>query len=84
MSRDNIPDYRHLFNVLIIGDSGVGKSNLMSQWCNNKFNDNSTTTIGIDFTTKVLHLEQSNINVKLHIWYKIFRFFLNYTAVTFK
>lgn len=45
--------------VVLIGDSGVGKSNLLSRFTRNEFNLESKSTIGVEFATKsieVLHL----------------------------
>ena len=46
-----------LFAVVLIGDSGVGKSNLLSRFTRNEFNLESKSTIGVEFATRsaVLH-----------------------------
>jgi Ras-related protein Rab-11A len=38
--------------VVLIGDSGVGKSNLLSRFTRNEFNLESKSTIGVEFATK--------------------------------
>jgi len=38
--------------VVLIGDSGVGKSNLLSRFTRNEFNLESKSTIGVEFSTK--------------------------------
>jgi Ras-related protein Rab-11A len=45
-------DYDHLFKIVLIGDSGVGKSNLLLRFTKNTFNKESQTTIGVEFATK--------------------------------
>ena len=40
-------DYEHLFKLLIIGDSGVGKSSMLVRFADNHFSGNYITTIGI-------------------------------------
>ena len=51
MAKDEV-DYDYLFKVVLIGDSGVGKSNLLSRFTKNEFNLESKTTIGVEFATK--------------------------------
>ena len=44
---------KHLFvAVVLIGDSGVGKSNLLSRFTRNEFNLESKSTIGVEFATR--------------------------------
>ena len=45
-------DYDYLFKVVLIGDSGVGKSNLLSRFTRNAFSIDSRTTIGVEFANK--------------------------------
>jgi len=49
-------EYDYLFKVVLIGDSGVGKSNLLSRFTKNEFNLESKTTIGVEFATKNITL----------------------------
>ena len=59
-------DYDHLFKLLIIGDSGVGKSSLLVRFADNQFSGNYITTIGVDF--KIRTIELNGERVKLQIW----------------
>lgn len=59
-------DYDHLFKLLIIGDSGVGKSSLLVRFADNCFSGNYITTIGVDF--KIRTIEIQGERVKLQIW----------------
>jgi len=59
-------DYDHLFKLLIIGDSGVGKSSLLVRFADNMFSGNYITTIGVDF--KIRTIEVNGDRVKLQIW----------------
>lgn len=45
-------EYDHLFKVVLIGDSGVGKSNLLARFTKNEFNLESKATIGVELATK--------------------------------
>jgi Ras-related protein Rab-18 len=58
--------YDHLFKLLLIGDSGVGKSSLLVSFTENKFTDDMTTTIGVDFKVKYVNVRGKR--VKLVIW----------------
>jgi Ras-related protein Rab-1A len=59
-------DYDYLFKVLIIGNSGVGKSCLLLRFAEDMFSDNYISTIGVDFKIRKLELEGKSI--KLQIW----------------
>lgn len=50
----------------MIGDSGVGKSNLLSRFVDNAFNMDSKPTIGVEFATKTMAIDGKSI--KNQIW----------------
>lgn len=52
--------------VVLIGDSGVGKSNLLSRFTRNEFNLESKSTIGVEFATRSIKVEGKT--VKAQIW----------------
>ena len=52
--------------VVLIGDSGVGKSNLLSRFTRNEFNLDSKSTIGVEFATRSIQVD--NKTVKAQIW----------------
>jgi Ras-related protein Rab-8A len=54
------------FKILTIGESGVGKTCVLRRFVENKFLKNHLATIGIDFKTKTLNI--NNQEVKLKIW----------------
>lgn len=59
-------EYDHLFKLLIIGDSDVGKSSLLLRFADNTFSGSYITTIGVDF--KIRTVEVDGERVKLQIW----------------
>lgn len=52
--------------VVLIGDSGVGKSNLLSRFTRNEFNLDSKSTIGVEFATRSIQID--NKTIKAQIW----------------
>lgn len=52
--------------LLMVGDSGVGKSCLLLRFVDDKFNPSFITTIGIDFKIKTIDI--NNTKIKLQIW----------------
>ncbi|XP_072979171.1 ras-related protein RABA5e-like [Typha angustifolia] len=56
----------YLFKVVIIGDSAVGKSNLLSRYARNEFNLHSKATIGVEFQTQSMEIDGKE--VKAQIW----------------
>ncbi|TYH58912.1 hypothetical protein ES332_D08G188100v1 [Gossypium tomentosum] len=56
----------YVFKVVLIGDSAVGKSQLLSRFTRNEFNIDSKTTIGVEFQTKTLLINHKS--VKAQIW----------------
>ncbi|KXJ68675.1 ras-related protein Rab-35 [Aedes albopictus] len=59
-------EYDHLFKLLIIGDSGVGKSSLLIRFSDNTFSGSYITTIGVDFKIRTVVINGER--VKLQIW----------------
>ena len=55
----------HLFKIIVIGDSSVGKTNLMTRFMKNQFHSESKPTIGVDFATKNVTVEKKNIRVQV-------------------
>ncbi|XAR62308.1 hypothetical protein NMG60_11017025 [Bertholletia excelsa] len=57
---------RILLKVIVLGDSGVGKTSLMNQYVYKKFNHKYKATIGADFVTKELEIDGKQVT--LQIW----------------
>lgn len=62
----NKQDYDVAFKILIIGDSGVGKSSILLRFDEDKFNNHFLSTIGIDFRSKIITIDETRI--KLQLW----------------
>nr|XP_014338544.1 PREDICTED: ras-related protein Rab-13 isoform X1 [Bos mutus] len=58
--------YDHLFKLLLIGDSGVGKTCLIIRFAEDNFNNTYISTIGIDFKIRTVDIEGKKI--KLQVW----------------
>lgn len=56
----------YLFKIVVIGDSAVGKSNLLSRFARDEFDHHSKATIGVEFQTQVVELDGKEI--KAQVW----------------
>lgn len=45
------PKYDYRFKLVLVGDSGVGKSSILMRFADNSYSDNFTSTIGVDFVS---------------------------------
>ena len=59
-------EYDYLFKLLLIGDSGVGKSNMLLRFADDVYRDNLDSTIGVDF--KICTQTVDGKTVKMQIW----------------
>ncbi|KAG0048686.1 GTP-binding protein [Gryganskiella cystojenkinii] len=66
MSTPKSASYDYLIKLLLIGDSGVGKSCLLLRFSDDSFTPSFITTIGIDFKIRTIELDGKRI--KLQIW----------------
>ncbi|KAL0491660.1 Ras-related protein Rab [Acrasis kona] len=66
MATSKNAQYDYLIKLLLIGDSGVGKSCLLLRFSDDTFTTNFITTIGIDFKIRTIELDGKR--VKLQIW----------------
>ena len=56
----------YLFKIVLVGDSGVGKTNILSRFVRDIFTEDSKTTIGVEFATKTMTIK--NKVVRMQIW----------------
>jgi len=59
-------NYDYLFKISLIGDSDCGKTSILIRYSNGTFNDNTQSTIGVDF--KIASLQIDNTIIKLQLW----------------
>ena len=59
-------NYNYLFKYIIIGDSSVGKSNLLMKFAHNKFTKDYQATIGVEFGSK--NIEINNKVYRIQVW----------------
>ena len=58
--------YDFLFKLILIGDSSVGKSNILLKYLKGEFDQNSRATVGVEFGTKNIKIK--NKKIKIQIW----------------
>jgi small GTP-binding protein len=59
--------FDHLFKIVLVGDSGVGKSNLLSRFTRDNFSTDEKSTIGVEFATRILTMADGK-RIKAQIW----------------
>lgn len=62
----SLEDYKAIYKVILVGDSGVGKSNILSRYIKDEFHFNTRNTVGVEFGTKIIRTE--DIVIKAQIW----------------
>ena len=69
MEDDEIEDnnYELLYKVIIIGDTCVGKSNILSRYIKDEFREDSKSTVGVELGTKFLKIKIQEQNYKYGI-----------------
>ena len=58
--------YELLYKIIIVGDTCVGKSNILSRYIKNVFREDSKSTVGVELGNKLLKVKGTN--TKLQIW----------------
>jgi len=63
-------EYDYLFKVLLLGDSGAGKSSLILRYTDDTFNSSLVSSIGVDFKEKKKEIEGKIIKIQIVRNYK--------------
>ena len=63
---EELDNYEQLYKIIIIGDSGVGKSNILGRYLTNTFKQDTKSTVGVEFGSKKVTV--NGVNIKLQIW----------------
>ena len=63
---DNKADLPYLFKIIIIGDAGVGKSNILVRYLKDEFDNTKAPTVGVEFASKMVKVDEDY--AKLQIW----------------
>ena len=58
--------YEFMFKIVLVGDSSVGKTNIMGKYLKNEFREDSKSTVGVEFGSKEFVIE--NHTVRVQIW----------------
>jgi len=66
ISKTRGPRYQHLFKVIVVGAGKVGKTSLTIRFAEDRFRESYLPTLGVDFMTKNLTVNEAN--VKLQLW----------------
>lgn len=60
--------FDYFYKIIIIGDEGVGKSNLLLRLTKGNYEESPKTTYGVEFEVKTLPLPGTNQRVRAQIW----------------
>lgn len=57
----------HLFKVLVVGNTAVGKTSVIKRYAHDTFSEQFLSTIGVDFALKILNMNDDTI-IRLQLW----------------
>ncbi|CAF0883784.1 unnamed protein product [Rotaria sordida] len=64
---DGMYNYDYQFRLIVVGDSTVGKSSLLRNFCEGVFSQDPDPTVGVDFNVRIIEVK-SGVKVKLQLW----------------
>lgn len=59
--------YDYLYKIVLTGDSGVGKSCLLSRFTRNEFDEESKSTIGVEFATRSIKVDDKIVKAQVRV-----------------
>ena len=62
-------EYEFLFKILLLGDSGVGKSCIILRYIENRFSQNLMNSIGVDFKLKNIEIDGKKVKLQIVIYF---------------
>jgi Ras-related protein Rab-11A len=54
-----------IFKIILVGDQGSGKTNILSKYINNKFDESSKSTIGVELSNKTFTINNNIVNAQI-------------------
>jgi len=66
-SKKKAKQFDYTFKIVMIGDSGVGKSCILLRFADDKFNENFYATIGVDFRFKNITIDNKSVKLQIVI-----------------
>jgi ABC-type phosphate/phosphonate transport system ATPase subunit len=64
--------FDYTFKIVLIGDSGVGKSCILLRFADDQFNENFYATIGVDFRFKNIEIDGKNVKLQIVKYFLLF------------
>jgi small GTP-binding protein len=61
----NSKPYDEMVKYILIGDSNVGKTSIMRQFCHRKFHEKEHTTVGLDYGERIINISDKNVLIQL-------------------
>ena len=65
MKKENIKPKKNEIKILLLGDTGVGKTSIFKRYLENKYEGNKTATVGVDFSTRDFKYKNENYIIQV-------------------
>ena len=57
----NMQEYDHQYKIVMVGDSGVGKTNILLRYTHDDYDFDSKTTLGVEFSSKLMKMDDDSV-----------------------